>query len=129
MIKQASKKDLDSVMSDPEIRPKMLDAVFARMSDLYKGSRSTKVVHWKIQGKPDGGEDVYQTVRDTDTCTVSDQAEGDPDVVLTMSGPEFLKLASGNAAPPMLFLTGKLKVTGDVGLAAALGNLFDIPKA
>lgn len=129
MIKQASKKDLEAVMTDPQVRPKMLDAVFARMSDLYKGGRSTKVVHWKIQGRPDGGEDLYETVLDTDTCTVSETADRSPDVVLMMSGPEFLKLASGNAAPPMLFLTGKLKVTGDVGLAAALGNLFDIPKA
>jgi len=29
----------------------------------------------------------------------------------------------------MLFMTGKLKAKGDLGLAAKIGDLFDIPKA
>ena len=42
---------------------------------------------------------------------------------------EFLKLISGRANPVMMFMTGKIKAKGDLGLAANIANLFDIPKA
>ncbi|MCC5698778.1 SCP2 sterol-binding domain-containing protein [Klebsiella pneumoniae] len=42
---------------------------------------------------------------------------------------EFIKLVSGNASAPMMFMTGKLKLAGDVGFAAGLTKLFQIPKA
>lgn len=129
MVKGASKSDLDDLMGDADARGKVLDAVFARMSGRYKGGRpSSQVVHWKIQGGP-GGEDVYETVLDPSECTVAAAPERTPDVTISLSGQDFLKLAAGVTAPPMMFLTGKLKVAGDVGLAAALGTLFDIPKA
>jgi putative sterol carrier protein len=38
-------------------------------------------------------------------------------------------VVSGNGNPVMLFMTGKLKAKGDLGLAANIANLFDIPKA
>jgi len=41
---------------------------------------------------------------------------------------DFLKVVSGNANPVMLFMTGKLKAKGDLGLAANIANYFDIPK-
>lgn len=130
LVKNASRSDLNDLMSDAEARTNVLAAVFDRMGSQYKGGREpSQVVHWKIQGAPDGGEDVYETFLGPEECVVSPVPERTPDVTLTLSGQDFLKLASGNAAPPMLFLTGKLKIGGDVGLAAALGNLFDIPKA
>jgi len=130
LVKNASRSDLNDLMADAQARTNVLAAIFDRMGSQYKGGREpAQVVHWKIQRASDGGEDVYETVLGTTECVVPAAPEQTPDVTLTLSGQDFLKLASGNAAPPMLFLTGKLKIGGDVGLAAALGNLFDIPKA
>jgi putative sterol carrier protein len=42
---------------------------------------------------------------------------------------DFLKLVTGNAAGPMLFMTGKLKIEGDLMFAATVQSLFRIPGA
>ena len=36
---------------------------------------------------------------------------------------------SGNAAGPMLFMTGKLKIEGDLMYASTMTSLFRIPKS
>jgi putative sterol carrier protein len=41
---------------------------------------------------------------------------------------EFMRIVSGSGNPVMMFMTGKLKAKGDLGLAASIQNLFDIPK-
>jgi putative sterol carrier protein len=53
----------------------------------------------------------------------------DPKLSLTLGAVDFLKVVSGNGNPVMMFMTGKLKAKGDLGLAANIANLFDIPKA
>ena len=61
-------------------------------------------------------------------CTLSPKPEHDPKLALTLGAVDFLKVVSGNGNPVMLFMTGKLKAKGDLGLAANIANLFDIPK-
>ncbi len=47
-----------------------------------------------------------------------------------MAGPaEFLKLIAGTGNPAMMFMMGKIKARGDLGLATALGTWFETPKA
>lgn len=50
-------------------------------------------------------------------------------MTIMVSPVDFLKLASGNSSAPTMFLTGKIKVAGDLGFAAGLTKLFQIPKA
>ena len=78
---------------------------------------------------PDGGSDTYELVIADGTCTLSPTPEHEPKVALSLGGVDFLKVVSGNANPMMLFMTGKLKAKGDLGLAAKIGDLFSIPKA
>jgi putative sterol carrier protein len=42
---------------------------------------------------------------------------------------DFLRLVSGNANGPMLFMSGKLKIEGDLMFASTMTSLFRIPKA
>ena len=49
------------------------------------------------------------------------------DTTITLSGPDFLMLTSGNGKPTTMFISGKLRVRGDLGLAALLAKLFVIP--
>ena len=42
---------------------------------------------------------------------------------------DFLKLISGNASGPQLFLVGRLKIRGDLFLAARVQSMFTIPSA
>jgi putative sterol carrier protein len=50
-------------------------------------------------------------------------------VTIKTSGVEFLKLAGGKASGPVLFMTGKLKLEGDVMLASRLTTFIRIPSA
>lgn len=130
LVKNASNGQLREVMGDPDVRAKVLDEIFGRMGTRYKGGKSTSgAIHWKILDKPGGGYDLYETALSDGQCTVSKEKTQEPRVTISLSGPEFLKLVSGNGSPTMMFFSGKLKLAGDIGFAAGLTNLFDIPKA
>ena len=131
LVKSTPDDKLAEVMGG-DLRPTILDAVFSRMPTLFRADRAgstNAVVHWTVTGRPDGGADTYEVVIADGTCTVSENPSQDPKLSLTMGPVEFLKIVSGGANPVMMFMTGKLKAKGDLGLAANIANLFDIPKA
>jgi putative sterol carrier protein len=49
---------------------------------------------------------------------------GDADVTITTSEDTFQKIASGEQNPTSAYMTGKLKVKGDMGAALKLQKLF-----
>jgi putative sterol carrier protein len=55
--------------------------------------------------------------------TVSEGA-GDADATIATSGETFDKIASGDQNPTTAYMTGKLKVKGDLGAAMKLQKLF-----
>jgi SCP-2 sterol transfer family len=131
IVKKSSDAQLTEAMSG-ELRPKILDEVFGRMPTLFrpeKAGNTSAVIHWIVGGRADGGSDTYEIVIADGTCKLSDKPENEPKLALTMGPVEFLKLVSGNGNPVMMFMTGKLKAKGDLGLAANIANLFNIPKA
>lgn len=131
LVKSAPDSQLKEIMAG-EQRGKVLDAVFARMPQLFRADRAgstNATIHWVITDAPGGGADTYELVIANGGCVLSDKPEGDPKLTLTMGPVEFLKVVSGNGNPVMMFMTGKLKAKGDLGLAANIANLFDMPKA
>lgn len=131
LIKSAPKEQIAAVM-ESEMRDQILDAVFQRMPTLFRADRAgntNAVIHWNVGDKPDGGVDTYELVIESGTCTLSPSPDRDPKLSLTLGAVDFLKIVSGNGNPVMMFMTGKLKAKGDLGLAANFANLFDIPKA
>lgn len=130
LISRASDDQVEAVMARPELRERILDEVFRRMGEHYKSDKAGKteaVVRWRIGTD----EDLlrYECVLADGRCEVSKDPQHEPRVTITVTPAEFLKLASGNASAPMLFMKGKLKVAGDLGFAAGLTKLFQIPKA
>jgi putative sterol carrier protein len=131
IVKSAPDSQIKEVMTG-DMRGRILDEVFARMPSLFRPDRAgstNAVIHWNIADRPDGGVDTYEVVVENGTCTLSPSPERDPKLSLTMGPVEFLKVVSGVGNPVMMFMTGKLKAKGDLGLAANIANLFDIPKA
>lgn len=48
-----------------------------------------------------------------------------PDTTLTISAENLVKLAEGKLAPTLAFMTGKLKVSGNMGIAMKLANMLE----
>jgi SCP-2 sterol transfer family len=131
LVKSTGKGQLEAVMSSDVRRP-VLDAIFGRMAEFYssKGSSAKRqVVHWHVTGAPGGGDDSYQTAMQHGACEVSEELSEEPRTELSMDGVQFLKVVTNNASPITLFMTRKLKVSGDVGFATALQKMFTIPSA
>jgi hypothetical protein len=131
LVKATPDSKIAEVMSGDD-RGKILDEVFNRMPTLFRADRAgatQAVIHWIITGGADGGTDTYETVIEDGACTVTSQPARDPKLAMTMDPVTFLKVVSGDGNPMMMFMTGKIKAKGDLGLAAQVAKLFDIPKA
>ncbi len=110
------------------LRGQILGEIFRRMEEHFKpGSGQDAVIHWRITGGPDGGEDQWEVVIADGRCTSSTELKAEPRATLKIDGVPFLKLVTGNANGPMLFMSGKLKIEGDLMFAAQIQSMFTIP--
>jgi putative sterol carrier protein len=125
-IGQTPDDQLAQAMQGP-MRDQIIGEIFKRMEEHYRGGGQYAVIHWKITGRPDGGEDVWEAVVSDGTCSTSSAPESEPRVTLKMDGVDFLKLVSGNASGPMMFMSGKLKIEGDLMFSAQIQSMFTIP--
>ncbi|HYH58182.1 MAG TPA: SCP2 sterol-binding domain-containing protein [Thermoleophilaceae bacterium] len=119
-------------MANPEARALVLDGIFGQMAEHFRGdpaAAAEDVVEWQIKDRPGGGVDRYQVVMSGATCRVEKDGDRAPRVTLRMKPVDFLKLVTGNAAGPMMFMTGKLKIDGDLMFAATIQSRFRIPAA
>jgi putative sterol carrier protein len=131
LVKSTPDSKLAEVMAG-DARTKILDEVFNRMPTLFRAEKAgstSAVIHWIITGGAGGASDTYETVIENGACTVTNKPERDPKLAMTMDPVTFLKVVSGDGNPMMMFMTGKIKAKGDLGLAANVAKLFDIPKA
>ncbi len=69
-----------------------------------------------------GGQYVL-TVRHG-TCQVTEGRHEDPHVTLSMAGEDCIKVLNGQLSGPMAAISGRVKVSGDLGLAMQLKALF-----
>jgi putative sterol carrier protein len=131
IVAAATDEQLAELMAS-DARHDILDDVFRRMAEHVDADRArevTTVLHWKIFDRPDGGYDHYEVVLEGGACSVSDAPAREPAVTLKLKPVDFLKLVTGGASGPTMFMTGRLKLEGDVMLASRLTSLFHIPKA
>jgi putative sterol carrier protein len=130
LVKSTPDDTINEVMTG-EHRTEILDEIFSRFPKLFRADRAgstNAVIHWAIGGAAGGGEDVYQVVIEDGTCTTSSSADREPRLTINLGPVDFIKVVSGAGNPMMMFMTGKLKAKGDMGLAANIANLFDLPK-
>jgi putative sterol carrier protein len=58
------------------------------------------------------------------TCQVAEGTHEDPHVVLSMAGEDCIKILKGQLSGPAVAMSGRLKISGDIGLAMQLKSLF-----
>ena len=86
-----------------------------------KASGTNATIQYDISG--DGGGTWNAVIKDG-ACAVTSGAAASPNLTLQISAQDWLDMLSGKQSGQMLFMSGKLKVKGDMGLAMKLGSLF-----
>jgi len=131
LVANASRAQLESVVVERPLRERVLEEIFARMGAHIRPDRARDlhaVVHWRLSGGTgDGGYDRYETVISHGACTVSRAMRERPRVTITIAPPDFFRLITHQATPAVLFVTGRIKVKGDLAFAAGLIGFFDLP--
>lgn len=129
IVKGLSTKEINEIMRG-DLRRRVLGEVFRRMERQFRPENAGSLdalIRWKVTGESDV---VYDIAIADGTCTVHEgRTEAEPRTTLILGDAEFLRLVSGNANPVTMFITRKLRLAGDVGLASGLTRYFDIPKA
>ena len=97
---------------------------FDAMGPRFKPERAAgtnAVVQYDISG--DGGGTWHAVIKDG-TCAVAEGPGPNPALTLQMSAQDWLDMTSGKQSGQMLFMSGKPKLKGDMGLAMKLGSMF-----
>ncbi|MDA8395511.1 MAG: SCP2 sterol-binding domain-containing protein [Candidatus Dormibacteraeota bacterium] len=110
-------------MSDENPTPK---EIMERIPSAFKPEKATGVTavfQWDVGGEQGGH--WFVTVKDS-ACQVEEGQTEAPNITLTIADDNFVKLLTGKLDGTVAFMTGKLKVKGDMGLAMKLPQLFNL---
>lgn len=112
-------------MAETELTPQdIIDQIPAAFqADKAQGLEAT--FQFDITG--DQGGHWYTEIKDAQ-CRVTEGTTDSANITITISDENFVKLITGRLDGTMAFMTGKLKLKGDMGLAMRLSNLFHLPE-
>ena len=82
------------------------------------------VIQFNLSG--DGGGNYHVVIKDG-ACTVGEGAHASPNMTMTMAAQDYVDMISGKLNGQMAFMSGKLKIAGDMGLAMKMQSLFKRP--
>ena len=129
LIEQASDDQLkEGLTANREL---LIGEVFRRMPERVDPRRThdvEAVVQWVIREGPGGGPDHYHLRIMRGECTVAPGEVDDFDVRYEIGAVDFIKLVAGVAQGPALFVFGKLRIKGNLMLAARMPGFFVIPR-
>ncbi|TNH28029.1 SCP2 sterol-binding domain-containing protein [Micromonospora orduensis] len=129
-VKAASTGELLALMQSPR-RASIVHDIVEDLPAVFRADRAgdlDAVVHWKVTGRPDGGTDTLELVITQGTLTASLEPTRPARLTLTLGPVDFLRMVTGNANARILFLRGRMKARGDLGLTTRFPSLFDTPR-
>jgi putative sterol carrier protein len=101
-----------------------INETFENMLTNFNPANATgvnKTLQWNIAGTE--LEQWAISVHDQ-TCELIQGGVEKPDIVFNANEKDWLSISSGKLDPTMAFMTGKIKVAGDLGLAMKISSLF-----
>jgi putative sterol carrier protein len=105
-----------------------LQQIFDGMQEAFNPAKAqgvTAVIQYEIE--TDEGTKNWTVEVADGKCTTSEGAAPDPRITLQLPMVEFVRLIFGQADGTQLFMTGKLKLKGDMMFAMQMQGFFDRP--
>ena len=102
----------------------IFDEVNSRLADPALVGSTSAAYQFDLSGE-DGGS--YHIVLQDGKGEAGAGAPASPNTTISMAASDFVALSTGKLDPTMAFMTGKLKVKGDMGLAMKLQSLLRQP--
>ena len=96
--------------------------VLAAIPSKVSGMKGQKAVYQFDLTGDNGG--VYNIVIDDDSVAVNEGPHATPTIKITMSASDYLDLANGKLNPQHAFMSGRLKIAGDMSMAMRMQQLF-----
>jgi putative sterol carrier protein len=99
---------------------------FDAMAGRFRAEKAAGVnatIQYDITGDQGG---TWNAVIKDGTCAVNQGAAATPNLTLGMSSQDWLDMIGGKLSGQMAFMSGKLKLKGDMGLAMKVGSLFSV---
>jgi putative sterol carrier protein len=84
-----------------------------------------KTLQWNITGEQAG---IYTVKIADETCQVIPGNAEKPDITITISDKDWLAMTEGKLDAMNAYMTGKLKISGDMMLAMKVPNLFPVKR-
>jgi putative sterol carrier protein len=112
-------------------REPLLEEIFTRWPEQFRPERAgdvNAVVEWQVT-HDDGGHDSWQIAIADGACSVTREGDADPDVTFRCGPVDLIRLIAGAEAGPKLFVFGRLKIRGNLMLAARFQGFFAQPGA
>ena len=108
----------------------VLDRIFQGMEERFLPEKAAGVDAVVVFAVTDQGEEYPYTVTIANgTCSAAAGDAEDRRVRITTDLLSFTKLTAGQVQGPALFMSGKLKLTGDMMFGAQVQGFFETPKA
>lgn len=130
LVAQATDEQLaDGFAANREL---ILEEIFNRMPEQFDAAKAAgvdAVIEWQITDAPGGGTDRWQLAIHAGGCACARDGDADPDVTFTVAPVDFVKLIAGAESGPRMFVFGKLKIRGNLMLAARVQGFFTVPSA
>jgi len=79
------------------------------------------VYQFDLSGSQSG---QYQLLVQNGACVVKEGTHTNPHVTLSVDGEDCVKLLNGQLSGQAIFMSGRLQISGDLGLAMQLKSLF-----
>jgi putative sterol carrier protein len=98
--------------------------VFAAMPTRFNAGAAkglNAVYQFDLTGD-NGGK--YNLAINDGQLTVGEGTHASPNITITMAASDYLDMVNGKLNPQMAFMSGKLKIAGDMGLAMKMQQLF-----
>ncbi len=98
--------------------------IFAQMPgrlDPKAAAELDAVIQFDLAGEGGG---TWHAAIGGGACTVTEGAHGEPTMTLSLEAADYVALIAGELEPTMAFMSGKLRIDGDMGLAMQMQSLF-----